>query len=90
MTYRATERAATATVASDRYRRESRTYLRSTARPTMSDALPAQSPVDMLATEAASDAVPLGVTGEPDFDAWRRVVDDVRDDVRYTLLAELP
>lgn len=56
----------------------------------MSDALPAQSPVDMLATEAASDAVPLGVTGEPDFDAWRRVVDDVRDDVRYTLLAELP
>ncbi len=41
--------------------------------------------LDPTATDAATDAVPLAVTGEPDFDAWRLVVDDVRDDIRRAI-----
>jgi len=43
----------------------------------MADTVP-RHPVREMATDAATDAVPLAVTGEPDFDAWRLVVDDVR------------
>ena len=42
-------------------------------------------PVREMATDAATDAVPLAVTGEPEFDAWRLVVDDVRDDIRRAI-----
>ena len=38
-------------------------------------------PIRRIATDAATDAVPLAVSGEPDFDAWTAVVDDVRDDI---------
>jgi len=44
-------------------------------------------PAQRLASEAACDAVPLCLNGEPDFDAWRLVVDDVRRDVLASITA---
>jgi len=47
----------------------------------MTDATQELDPIRRIATDAATDAVPLAVSGEPDFDAWRAVVDDLRDDI---------
>jgi hypothetical protein len=44
-------------------------------------------PIRRIATDAATDAVPLAVDGDPDFAAWRAVVDDVRDDIVRAIVA---
>lgn len=43
--------------------------------------LPAADPIRSIAIDAATDAVPLALDGQPDFEAWSAVVDDLSDDI---------
>jgi hypothetical protein len=38
-----------------------------------------------IAHDSAADAVPSGLTQDPDFDEWRKVVEDVADTIEYEL-----
>lgn len=52
--------------------------------------LPPADPVRELAHDAASNAVPVDVTGElPTFHEWSRAVDDVAADIEHTLRTEV-
>lgn len=52
------------------------------ATPDMTDtALPQADPIRCIATDAATDAVPLALDGQPDFEAWSAVVADLADDI---------
>lgn len=53
---------------------------------TMTDEL---NPIRDLAIDSATDAVPLKLTGEPDFTAWMNTVDVVAGDLRATIEAEV-
>ena len=54
----------------------------------MTDDIP-RDPIRELAHDSASDAVPVGVTGEPDFDGWSAAVGDVASGIEYTIRAEV-
>ena len=54
----------------------------------MTDDIP-RDPIRELAHDSASDAVPVGVTGEPDFDGWCATVGDVASDIEHTIRAEV-
>ena len=54
----------------------------------MTDDIP-RDPIRELAHDSATDAVPLGVTGEPDFDGWSATVRDVAVDIEHTLRSEV-
>jgi hypothetical protein len=38
-----------------------------------------------IAHDTAADTVPIGLTQEPDFDAWRLVVEDIADEIEHEL-----
>jgi hypothetical protein len=55
----------------------------------MTDDIP-RDPIRELAHDSATDAVPVGVTGEPDFDGWCAAVGDVAAAIEHTLRSEVP
>jgi hypothetical protein len=46
-------------------------------------------PIRELATDSATNAVPLKLDGRPDFAVWADAVDVVAGDIRATLEAEV-
>ena len=42
-----------------------------------------------IAHDYATDATPMAITGEPDFMAWMAVVDELAEDIEYTIRAEV-
>jgi hypothetical protein len=38
-----------------------------------------------IANDCATNVVPLGITGEPDFEAWSTVVSDIAKDIEHEL-----